>query len=43
MKIATYNIWDSNLGCPERIGHIVGTIKALDAVIIGFQKVNETA
>ena len=43
MKIATYNIWNSSRGCPERIRHIVETIKALDADIVGLQEVNETA
>lgn len=43
IKTATYNIWNSSRGCPERIGHIVETIKTLDADIIGLQEVNETA
>ena len=43
MRIATYNIWNSSRGCPERIGHLVETIKALDADLIGIQEVNETA
>ncbi len=43
MRTATYNIWNSNRGCPERIGHIVETIKTLDADIIGLQEVNEMA
>ncbi len=43
MRIATYNIWNSQRGYPERIGHTVETIKVLDADIIGLQEVNETA
>ena len=43
MRIATYNIWNSGRGCPERIVHIVETIKALDADVIGLQEVNEAA
>ncbi len=43
MKIATYNIWNSDRGYPGRIGHIVDTLKSIDADIIGLQEVNETA
>ena len=43
MKIATYNIWNSDRGYPERIGHIVDTLKSIDADVIGLQEVNEAA
>lgn len=43
MRIATYNIWNSDRGYPERVRHIVDTLKSIDADIIGLQEVNETA
>ena len=43
MRIATYNIWNSDRGYPERIVHIVDTLKSIDADIIGLQEVNEVA
>jgi len=39
MKIATYNIWDSQAGMPQRFWQIVKEIVALEADIICLQEV----
>lgn len=40
MRIATYNIWNSERGLPERAGQIVSEILRLKADIIGLQEVS---
>lgn len=40
MRIATYNIWNSERGMPERAGQIVNEILRLDAEVIGLQEVS---
>lgn len=39
MKIATYNVWNSDTGMPERENQIIDEINALDADIIALQEV----
>ncbi|MCH5194766.1 MAG: endonuclease/exonuclease/phosphatase family protein [Oscillospiraceae bacterium] len=41
MKIATYNIWDSNAGMPVRFGQIIDEIAATKADIICLQEVSD--
>jgi len=41
MKIATFNIWDSDIGMPRRGQQIIDEIKAVNADIICLQKVKE--
>ncbi|WP_240842428.1 endonuclease/exonuclease/phosphatase family protein [Acidaminobacter sp. JC074] len=43
MKIATYNIWYSGLGWPQRHELIVSEINSLDPDIIGLQEVRNEA
>ena len=38
MKAATYNIWDSQAGMPERYEQIIGEIRQTDAGIICLQE-----
>jgi len=39
MKIATYNIWDSEAGMPYREDQIINEINTLDSDIIVLQEV----
>lgn len=41
MKIATYNIWDSDAGMPLRFGQIIDEICGTDADIICLQEVSD--
>lgn len=41
MKIATFNIWDSDMGMPRRQQQIIDEVKAVNADIICLQKVKE--
>ena len=41
MRIATFNIWDSNKGMPNRKKMIIKELKSLDADIICLQEVTE--
>lgn len=41
MKIATYNIWNSDHGMPEREQQIIDQIKSLDADVIALQEVRD--
>jgi len=43
MKIATYNIWNSERGMPERENQIINEIKALDSDVIVLQEVRNRA
>ena len=43
MKIATYNVWNSDTGMPEREHQIIGEINALDADVIVLQEVRNKA
>lgn len=40
MKVATYNIWDSNAGMPMRFQHLIYEITAIKADIICLQEVS---
>ena len=40
MKIATYNIWNSESGMPYRIKYIVNEIKLINADVICLQEVS---
>lgn len=42
MKIATYNVWNSDTGMPKRENHIVEEINALDLDIIALQEVRDS-
>ncbi len=39
MKIATYNVWNSDTGMPERERQIVDELNALDADVVALQEV----
>lgn len=41
MKIATYNIWNSETGMPERENQIIDEINALDSDVIVLQEVKD--
>ena len=41
MKIATYNIWNSNKGFPKRLQQMIDEINRIDADIICLQEVNK--
>lgn len=43
MKLATYNVWDSDVGMPEREKQIIEQIKALDSDVIALQEVRNEA
>jgi endonuclease/exonuclease/phosphatase family metal-dependent hydrolase len=43
MKIATYNVWNSDKGMPGREAQIIDEIKALDADVIVLQEVRDKA
>jgi endonuclease/exonuclease/phosphatase family metal-dependent hydrolase len=43
MKIATYNIWNSDTGMPERENQIIDEINALDSDVIVLQEVRNKA
>jgi endonuclease/exonuclease/phosphatase family metal-dependent hydrolase len=43
VKIATYNIWNSDKGMPERENQIIAEINALDSDVIGLQEVRNKA
>ena len=38
MRIATYNIWDSDSGMPMRFQHLIDEIKNVDADIMCLQR-----
>ena len=38
MRIATYNVWKSDIGMPARVKHIIESISNANADIIGFQE-----
>ena len=40
LKIATYNIWNSESGMPYRIKYIVNEIKLINADVICLQEVS---
>jgi hypothetical protein len=41
MKIATYNVWNSEKGFPKRLQQIIEEINRIDADIIGLQEVSD--
>lgn len=41
MRIATYNIWDSDSGMPMRFQHLIDEIKNVDADIMCLQEVSD--
>lgn len=43
MKIATYNVWHSDRGMPEREQQIIAEINALDADVVVLQEVRDEA
>ncbi len=43
MRLATYNIWNSKRGMPERKDHIINEIKQLKADVIALQEVPNAA
>lgn len=43
MKLATYNVWDSDAGMPERENQIIDQINSLDADVIALQEVRNEA
>lgn len=43
MKIATYNVWNSDTGMPEREKQIIDEIRALDADVVALQEVRDRA
>jgi exonuclease III len=43
MKIATYNVWNSDTGMPGREAQVIDEINALDADLIALQEVRDKA